>query len=105
MSTELDRDVTELLERIDASLVVVEATKEDVRGGELRWLPEKYAQLVCNLRTLREAVASGKMPRPSRGDIPAGAGLALGKSVGEWCDNDQVLDSLVHIENYYRHSF
>ena len=105
MSTELDPGVTELIERIDTSLVVVEATKEDVQGSELNWLPEKYAQLMCNLQALREALTSKKIPRPSRGDIPAGTGLSLIKAVGEWCDNDQVLNSLAHIEDYYRYRF
>ena len=105
MSNEAERDVIAFLELIDAGLVAVEAAKKDVGGGEQSWLLEKYAQLALNLRTLRETTASGNMPRQSHGDIPAGSGLSLGKSVGEWCNNGDVFRRLADIEDYYRYRF
>lgn len=105
MSNEMDRGVANFLERIDVSLALIEAVKEDISSSGPSWPPDKYQQLVTNLRTLRKTIDSGKMPRPSRGDVPIGTVLSLRIPVSEWCENVKVLDSLKCIDDYYRYSF
>jgi hypothetical protein len=45
---------------------------------------------------------SGGLPRPSKGEVPQGTGLGLIRGVGEWTEDDDLLDAVYKVESHYK---
>jgi hypothetical protein len=57
-----------------------------------------------NLASLRNLVVTDKLPRPSKGQVSNRASLGLSREVGEWTEDDRLLEASYAVEEYYRKS-
>jgi hypothetical protein len=63
-----------------------------VVGISTKWQIKLHDGFIENFTDLCSAAAADKLPRPSRGGTRPGAGLGLSRWVGEWCEDDELLD-------------
>ena len=89
----------EFIRLIEIAISITEKLEEDAIDT---WLTESVRTTIDTLKAFREMAASGKLPRPSRGDVPQGTGLGLTRGVGEWTENDELLDAVFAVEEYYK---
>lgn len=95
----IDKKLSFFIDLLDQAITMVAAT--DTTG----WSQGKLEQmnlLSTNLKKFREIAQSGKLPRQSRNEVPPGTGLGLSRAVGEWCEDDALLDFMRKVEDYYR---
>jgi hypothetical protein len=59
---------------------------------------------LSNLASLRNLVVTDKLPRPSKGQVSNRASLGLSREVGEWTEDDRLLEASYAVEEYYRKS-
>jgi hypothetical protein len=101
----LDEKMQEFLRRLDAAISLAQEKMRLIQSENgADWLIGSYATLIDNLETLRGTASQGKLPRQSQGQVPEGTGLGISRGVGEWCEDDQMLDTLLYVEIYYRHA-
>ncbi|WP_431821930.1 hypothetical protein [Burkholderia sp. F1] len=101
----IDTNLQEFVRRIEELISVANKKRQEVvsaGGGE--WLVKSYDTLIENLVDLRSTASADKLPRPSRGETRPGAGLGLSRAVGEWCEDDELLDRVRSVEDYFRHT-
>jgi galactokinase/mevalonate kinase-like predicted kinase len=95
----MDTESVQFVQCLDIAI----STTEDARDKLIDSLILEHAnQTVEVMKNFRELAISGKLPRPSKGDVPPGTGLGLGRSVGEWSQSDTLLDAVYAVERYYR---
>ena len=63
------------------------------------------SKLHMELFSLKEDVLLNKLPRPSNGSLPKGIGLGLSKAVGEFSTDEELLDAIDEIEDFFGNSF
>ncbi len=59
---------------------------------------------LSSLASLRHFVVTDKVPRPSKGQVSNRASLGLSREVGEWMEDDRLLEASYAVEEYYRQS-
>lgn len=57
-----------------------------------------------NLDGFRWLALTGKLPRPSKGEVPLGTGLGLSRNISEWTESDDLLNAVYAIEEFYTHA-
>jgi hypothetical protein len=57
---------------------------------------------IDTLKSFGNLASSGKLPRVSTGEVPKGTGLGLLKGIGEWTEDDELLDAVFKIEEHYK---
>ena len=101
----VDEKMKTFLLHLDAAISMAHEKMDSIRSNHGdEWLVESYVTLIENLKTLRDTACQGKLPRQSFGQVPEGTGLGISRAVGEWCDDDEMFDTLLAAENYYRHT-
>lgn len=106
MSTTPDPKTFELLRLIDQCILVIRQKIEaGVTLGSPTFLRRQYEKAEVNLRTLRDTTANNKLPRQSMGTIPPGTGFGVGKSMGEWCEDPEIMAAVDAIEDYFRYQY
>lgn len=95
----------EFLHRIDIALSLAESkmNKAKATGGE-GWLLDEFSTFCRNLKVIRNNAAEGRLPRQSRGETQPGTGLGIGRAMGEWCEDDELLDAAKAVEDFFRWS-
>lgn len=94
-----DTTAKELIRLIEVAISITEKLEEDATDT---WLTESVRTTIDTLKAFREMVVSGKLPRPSRGEVPQGTSLGLTRGIGEWTENDELLDAVYGVEEYYK---
>ena len=94
-----DTPAKELIRLIEIAISITEKLEEDAIDT---WLTESVRTTMDTLKAFRDMAAPGKLPRPSRGDVPQGTGLGLTRGVGEWTEDDELLDAVYAVEEYYK---
>jgi hypothetical protein len=99
------RRTAEFLLRLDGLIFMAEEKRQRAKaaGAEV-WPIASYDTLVRNLKVLRDTASQDKLPRQSRGETGPGAGLGISRAVGEWCEDDELLDKVRNVEDYFRES-
>lgn len=59
---------------------------------------------LSNLASLRNLVVTDKLPRPSKGQVSNRASLGLSREVGEWTEDDRLLEASYAAEEYHQKS-
>jgi hypothetical protein len=62
----------------------------------------KVDAVIDALESFGSLASSGKLPRASTGEVPEGTGLGLLRGISEWTEDDDLLDSVFEIEEYYK---
>lgn len=95
----------EFLRRLDVALSLAESKMNEAKatGGE-GWMLDEFGTLCRNLKAIRSNAAEGRLPRQSRGETPPGTGLGIGRAMGEWCEDDELLDAAKAVEDFFRSS-
>jgi hypothetical protein len=102
---DIDASLQEFLRRLDGLISMAEEKQQRAKAaGAEAWLIESYNTLLRNLKVLRDTASQDKLPRRSRGETRPGAGLGLSRAVGEWCEDDELLDEVRNVEDYFRES-
>lgn len=94
-----DPAVKEFVRLLDMAIIIAVNLKTNSADA---LFVESVSVTIENLQAFRDMAISGKLPRPSKGEVPQGTGLGLTRGVGEWTDNDDLLDAVYEVENYYR---
>jgi hypothetical protein len=99
-----DEKMQEFLCRLDAAVLLAQRKLHAIQSsnGET-WLIKSYVTLIEILLNFRNTASQDKLPRQSKNQTKKGAGMELGRGAGEWCEDDQMLNALLYVENYYRH--
>ena len=98
--------VTEtFLQLIDKTVVEANRVKAEIAaaGGSPGKLVAADLTL-SNLASLKNLVLTDKLPRPSKGQVSKRASLNLSREVGEWTEDDPLLDASYAVEAFYRQS-
>lgn len=96
-----DAAVKEFVRLLDIAIAIAERMKV---GATDAFIAESSDATVGNLKSFRDMALSGRLPRPSKGEVPQGTGLGLTRGVGEWTEDDDLLDAVYEVENYYKKS-
>lgn len=97
----VDNATKEFLRLLDVAIEIAEKMMANSANSSI---VEPAGAAVETLRSFRDIAISGKLPRPSRGEVPKGTGLGLTRGIGEWTENDDLLDAVYAAENYYKKS-
>ncbi|MCP2020404.1 UNVERIFIED_ORG: hypothetical protein J2Y76_001319 [Pseudomonas reinekei] len=95
----VDAAVIEFVRLLDVAIAIAEKMKACTTDA---LIVESADTTVKNLRGFRDMAISGGLPRPSKGEVPQGTGLGLTRGVGEWTEDDELLDAVYEAENYYK---
>jgi hypothetical protein len=93
---------TETVQFVQCLDIAIAATEDELDQSIDALILEPVNQTIAIMKNFRGLAISGKLPRPSKGDVPPGTGLGLGRSVGEWSQSDTLLDAVYAVERYYR---
>jgi hypothetical protein len=97
--TIIDTNTVGFVKQIDTFLAIIEKFKNK---GANSLVMKSANETMENLKIFRNIVVSGKLPRPSKGDVPDGTGLGLTRSIGEWTEDDDLLDAAYAVEKHYK---
>ena len=101
----MDTVTEKFLQLIDKTVVEAERVKaEIVATGRFPGKLVAANLTLSNLASLKTLVLTDKLPRPSKGQVSKRASLNLSREVGEWTEDDQLLDASYAVEDYYRQS-
>ena len=93
----------ELLQLIDKTAVEAERVKAGIIAtGRFPGKLVAADLTLSNLASLRHLVVTDKLPRPSKGQVSNRASLGLSREVGEWTEDDRLLEASYAVEEYYR---
>jgi len=90
---------------VDNAIAAAENLRQRLTGQRGAGMAPSAEQTVRNLKTLRATAETGRLPRPSRGEVPSEAGLALSRFIAEWTDDKELLSRVDEVELYYRTRF
>ena len=93
----IDTEAVEFVKLIDTTIAIIEEIKTT---NLLAIKPANEA--IENLRSFRTMAIYRRLPRASKGDVPEGTGLGLTRSIGEWTEDDDLLDAAYAVEKYYK---
>ena len=97
----IDVAAKEFVRLLDVAIKITEKMKADSSDA----LIVGYAGVTIeNLNSFRNMAIAGLLPRPSRREVPLGTGLGLIRGIGEWTDDDDLLDAVYAAESYYKKS-
>lgn len=97
----VDSASKEFVRLLDVAIAIAEEMKANAADA---LTVESADTTVENLKGFRDMAISGRIPRPSKGEVPQGTGLGLTRGVGEWTEDDDLLDAVYAAENYYKKS-
>lgn len=97
--TNTDPQIIEFIKLIDVAIASTEQLKMNSENSKL---VKNIDEAIQNLKAFCSMAISGKLPSPSRGDVPEGAGLGLTRGIGEWAEDGNLLDAVYAVENYYK---
>ncbi|GGB22179.1 hypothetical protein [Agarivorans gilvus] len=97
MST-TDQTNQNFIDLIESAILIARSLK--VKGATV----ERVDATIKRLQNYSNLASSGKLPRISNGEVPEGTGLGLVKSIGEWTEDDEFLDAVFEVEQYYKES-
>ncbi|MDZ5645693.1 hypothetical protein [Nitrospirillum sp. BR 11828] len=69
------------------------------------WRIEYYQRLIDNLMKMKESVIAKKFPRPSSGFSPGVTNIGVTRYLGEWCDDEDVIEIARKLEAFYREKY
>jgi hypothetical protein len=93
------------LQLIDTTSAEAQRVKSEMTAAGLFPGKQVAADLtVSNLDSLRNLVVTDKLPRPSKGQVSNLASLGLSREIGEWTEDDRLLEAGYAVEEYYRKS-
>lgn len=95
----VDAAAKEFVRLLDVAIAIAEKIKTRTKDA---FVIESADTTVKNLMGFRDMAISGGLPRPSRGEVPQGTGLGLTRGVGEWTEDNDLLDSVYEVENHYK---
>lgn len=99
----VDESTKEFVRLIGVAINIAGKMRADVvRSGVNLWMLESIDKTINILNGYCDTALSGRLPRISRGDVPAGAGISLSRGVGEWTEDDAFLEAIYSIEDYYK---
>jgi hypothetical protein len=97
------KSTAQFLALIDAAIDSAETLHQaTLAAGKATSLVEAARRTVANLKDLRESAQLDRLPHPSRGETPPGAGLGLFRFIGEWTEDNQLLSRVRDVEHFYR---
>lgn len=94
-----DRDLDQFMRLIEQALKRLDPFDSAATPA---WMRSASTKTRNSLEALRKTAQEGRLPRISRGDVPTGTGLGIGRAVGEWCEDDGVLAAVRALELHYR---
>lgn len=97
--TIIDAKTIELVKLIDISIAI---TENIIINSANSLIIKPANETIENLKSFRMMALSEKLPRPSRGEVPEGTGLGLTRGIGEWTEDESLLDAAYAVESYYR---
>lgn len=97
--TIIDIQIIKFIQLIDVAIVNTEELKMTQNNS---LTIESINETIDNLKAFRRMAATGDIPRPSRGDTPQGTGLGLTRGIGEWTEDDRLLDAAYAVEKHYK---
>lgn len=97
MSTN-DQTIQKFIDLIESAISIAQNLK--VEGASA----DRVNAAIKTLQNFSNLASSGKLPRISHGDVPEGTGLGLVKGIGEWTEDDDLLDAVFEVEQYYKAS-
>jgi len=101
----VDANEKEFVRLLEVAIAIAEKMKSDaIASGSTSWVSESIDVTVENLKGFRDTALSGKLPSPSKGEVPQGTGLGLIRGVGEWTEDNSLLDAVYEAEDYYKKS-
>jgi hypothetical protein len=81
-------------------LAISKAKNLKLKGASV----ENVDAAIKTLQGFSNLASSGKLPLISAGEVPEGTGLGLVRGIGEWTEDDDLLDAVFEIEQYYKTS-
>lgn len=97
--TAIDASTRELVRLLNLAINIAEKMKSNPANV---LISEQAGSVVETLKGFRDIAISGKLPRPSKGEVPKGTGLGLTRGIGEWSEDDELLDAVFAVENHYK---
>lgn len=58
-----------------------------------------------SLMRIRGHVEGDKLPKVSKGEVPEGAGLGLSRAIGEWTEDEELLEAARKVEKCFGESW
>lgn len=99
-----DANLEEFVRRLESVISMMnEKRRKFMSSSGADWQIGSYDTLIKNLTDLRDTAVADKLRRPSRGETLPGTGLGLSHVVGEWCEDDELLNHVRSVEDYFRH--
>ncbi len=97
--------IEKFLQLIDTTSAEAQRVKSEIAAAGSSPGKQIAADLtLSNLASLRNLAVTDKLPRPSKGQVSNRASLGLSREVGEWTEDDRLLEASYAVEEYYRKS-
>lgn len=78
-----------------------ELNKELIANGSGKGTIEASEIAIENLERLKKHISEGTLPRASKGEVPKGTGLGVSRAIGEWTEDDELIDRVKKIEEFF----
>ncbi len=97
--TTTDPAIQEFVRLLDIAIAIAENMKINSANSIIREAADRTINI---MKSFRDKAINGQLPRPSKGQVPMGTGLGLTRGVGEWTEDDDLLDAVYAAENHYK---
>ncbi|WP_145733479.1 hypothetical protein [Nitrospirillum pindoramense] len=102
----LDEEENGFIKLIQENIDLSERKISEINYEKLdTWKIEYYQRLINNLKTMKNSVISRKFPRPSSGIPPVVTNIGVTRYLGEWCDDEDVIEMAKKLEAFHRDKY
>jgi hypothetical protein len=96
----MKENIDKLVRLLDRALIVAKKELAQHQTSDSALIPIKSAErTVENISKIRGNILTGKISSSHGGT------LGLSQNIGEWCDNEELLDLAFQIDKYFKENF